>query len=60
MTANKPAGDGNRNRNGALRDRSQTHIPAGKWVKRNSDSGRFIDMKTTDMTPFKGVTKERK
>lgn len=58
MATNKPAGDGHRN--GAVRDRSQTQTPTGNWVKRDSDSGRFMDVKTTDKTPFKGVTKERK
>lgn len=58
MATNKPAGDGHRN--GAVRDRSQTQTPAGNWVKRNTDTGRFMDVKTTDKTPFKGVTKERK
>ena len=58
MATNKPAGDGHRN--GAVRDRSQTQTPSGNWVKRDADNGRFMDVKTSDKTPFKGVTKERK
>lgn len=57
MATNKPAGDGHRN--GAVRDRTQTQTPAGNWVKRNSDSGRFMDVKTTDKKPFKGVVREK-
>lgn len=29
-----------------------------QWVKRDKDTGRFIDVKQ-DGTPFKGVTKEK-
>lgn len=57
MATNKPSGDGHRN--GAVKDRSQTQTPAGNWVKRNKDDGRFMDVKTTDKKPFKGVTKEK-
>jgi len=57
MATNPPKGDGRRL--GAVRDRSQTFNPsAGKWVKRDSDSGRFMDVKS-DNQPFKGVRKER-
>lgn len=58
MATNKPAGDGHRN--GAVRDRSQTQTPSGHWVKRDADSGRFMDVKTSSKAPFKGVTKEGK
>lgn len=58
MATNPPTGDGHRK--GAVRDRSQTQTPAGNWVKRDSDTGRFMDVKTADKSPFKGVTKERK
>ena len=58
MATNPPTGDSHRN--GAVRDRTQTKTPAGNWVKRDSDSGRVMDVKTTDKKPFKGVTKERK
>lgn len=57
MAKNNPAGDGHRV--GAIRDRSQTQTPAGNWVKRDKETGRFMDVKTTDKTPFKGVTKEK-
>lgn len=57
MATNPPKGDGHRN--GAVRDRSQTHNPSNdRWVKRDTDSGRFIDQKA-DTKPFKGVTKEK-
>lgn len=56
MATNPPSGDGHRN--GAVRNRSQTQTPSGYWVKRDKDTGRFMDVKTTDKTPFKGVTKE--
>lgn len=57
MATNNPVGDGRRI--GAVRDRSQTQTPSGNWVKRDKDTGRFMDVKTTDKTPFKGVTKEK-
>jgi len=57
MATNKPSGDGHRN--GAVRQRTQTQTPSGNWVKRDSETGRFMDVKTTDKTPFKGVTKEK-
>lgn len=57
MATNKPAGDGHRN--GAVRHRSQTQTPSGNWVKRDSETGHFMDVKTSDKSPFKGVTKEK-
>jgi hypothetical protein len=57
MATNPPSGDGHRK--GAVRDRSQTHNPrTDQWVKRDADSGRFMDVKQ-DGRPFKGVTKEK-
>ncbi|MDH3807040.1 MAG: hypothetical protein OET55_00020 [Desulfuromonadales bacterium] len=57
MATNPPKGDGHRN--GAVRGRSQTFNPkTGRWVKRDSDSGKFMDQKADDK-PFKGVRKER-
>ncbi|RZJ84002.1 MAG: hypothetical protein EOO20_21825 [Chryseobacterium sp.] len=57
MARNVKAGDGQRN--GAVKDRSQTHNPTTEqWVKRDADTGRFMDVKQ-DGTPFKGVRKER-
>jgi hypothetical protein len=54
MATNPPAGDGHRN--GAVRERSQT--PSGHWVKRDTNTGQFMDVKS-DGKPFKGVTKEK-
>lgn len=57
MAKNGEVGDGHRN--GAIKDRTQTYNPkTGIWVKRNSDTGRFMDGKA-DGGPFKGVTKEQ-
>ena len=58
MAKNKPYGDNARK--GAVKDRSQTYNPkTEKWVKRDKDTGRFMDVKK-DGTPFKGVRKEGK
>lgn len=47
-------------RKGAVDNRSQTYNhKTKKWVKRDTDTGRFIDVKTSDDTPFKGVRKEK-
>ncbi len=57
MATNPPAGDGHRK--GAVRKRSQTYNPkTNRWVKRNTDDGKFIDQKA-DTKPFKGVRKEK-
>lgn len=57
MATNPPSGDGHRN--GQIRERSQTYNPHNeRWVKRDSDTGRFIDQKA-DPRPFKGVRKEK-
>jgi len=56
MATNPPSGDGHRN--GAVRDRSQTKTPAGHYVKRDTDTGRFMDVKA-DKQPFKGVRREK-
>jgi hypothetical protein len=57
MATNKPSGDGHRN--GAVRGRSQTQTSSGNYVKRDTETGRFLDVKTTDKSPFKGVRKEK-
>ena len=57
MATNPSSGDGHRN--GAVKGRSQTQTPSGHWVKRDADTGRFMDVKTSDKTPFKGVSKEK-
>lgn len=56
MATNGSKGGG---RQGAIRERSQTLNPLTyQWVKRNTETGRFIDVKK-DGTPFKGVRKEK-
>lgn len=57
MATNPPKGDGRRN--GAVKGRSQTKTPAGNYVKRDAETGRFMDVKTSDKSPFKGVRKEK-
>ena len=57
MSTNPPKGDGKRI--GAVKHRSQTLNPkTNQWVKRDTVSGRFMDVKQ-DGTPFKGVRKEK-
>ncbi|MFT6435095.1 MAG: hypothetical protein ACJAVI_003146 [Candidatus Azotimanducaceae bacterium] len=57
MATNPLKGDGKRD--GAVRGRSQTQTPSGHYVKRDASTGRFMDVKTIDKTPFKGVRKEK-
>lgn len=58
MAVNKPYGDNARV--GAVRGRSQTYNPkTDLWVKRDTSTGRFMDVKTSSNTPFKGVRKEK-
>jgi hypothetical protein len=58
MATNKPVGDNARK--GAVKGRSQVQNPkTGLWVKRNSESGQFMDVKTSNTKPFKGVRKEK-
>lgn len=40
MATNAPNGDGHRK--GAVRQRSQTQVPNGNWVKRETTTGRFM------------------
>lgn len=55
MAKNPPK---DRRRKGAVKSRSQVKNPKTKrYVKRNSETGRFMDMKS-DSKPFKGVRKE--
>lgn len=58
MAKNNPPGDGHRT--GAVKGRSQTQTPSGDWVKRDTSTGRFMDVKTSSPTPFKGVQREKK
>jgi hypothetical protein len=56
MAKNGKVGDGHRN--GMVRERSQTQMPSGHWVKRDTKTGRFMDVKS-DKEAFKGVRKEK-
>lgn len=57
MAKNPPAGDGHRI--GAVKNRTQTfNGRVDRWIKRNDDSGRFMDQKQ-DGKPFKGVEREK-
>lgn len=57
MATNRPYGDGHRN--GAVKGRSQVfNDKIGRFVKRDSESGKFMDIKS-DGKPFKGVRKEK-
>lgn len=56
--ATNPPKDGSRK--GAVKQRSQVkNTKTGLWTKRNSETGQFIDVKTSSKKPFKGVRKER-
>ena len=58
MATNPPTGDGHRN--GAVRNRSQFLNPQNnRWVKRNAETGKFMDVKS-DGAKFKGVRREKK
>jgi hypothetical protein len=47
-------------RKGAVRNRSQVLNPkTGLWTKRDSDMGKFMDVKTSSSKPFKGIRKEK-
>ncbi|HCE2906749.1 TPA: hypothetical protein NGV35_003257 [Vibrio parahaemolyticus] len=56
MAVNKPYGDNKRV--GAIKQRSQFQTPSGLWAKRDSNTGRIMDIKK-DGQPFKGVRKEK-
>jgi hypothetical protein len=51
----KNTGEGHRV--GSVKDRTQTEAPNGNEVKRDTDTGQFMDQKE-DGKPFKGVAKE--
>lgn len=58
MATNKPYGDNARK--GQVTGRSQTPHPNGEnWTKRDTETGRFIAVKTSSPKPFKGVRKEK-
>lgn len=57
MAINKPVGDNARK--GAVKQRSQVSNPkTNLYVKRDSETGKFMDVKTTG-GKFKGVRKEK-
>lgn len=57
MATNPPKDN---SRKGAVKDRTQVQNPkTGLWTKRDSDTGRFMDVKTSSSEPFKGITKEK-
>ena len=50
---------GNNWRKGAVKDRTQTYNPkTGLWTKSDTQTGQFMDVKTSDNKPFKGITKK--
>lgn len=49
---------GKGSRTGSVKGRTQTKTPSGNSVKRDTTTGRFLDVKTSDKTPYKGVAKE--
>lgn len=58
MATNRPVGDNSRV--GAVRSRSQVYNPTtGLWTKRDAQTRKFMDVKTSSNTPFKGVRKEK-
>jgi hypothetical protein len=58
MATNPPAGDGHRN--GAVRDRSQVYNPQNeRWIKRDAETGQFMDQMAKPEKPFKGIRKEK-
>ena len=56
MAKNGETGNG---RVGAVKNRTQFLGPNGNWVKRDSETGRIMDQKTSSDNKFKGVTKEK-
>lgn len=55
MAKNAPPGPGRR---GTVRGRSQFKGPGGHHVKRDTRTGRILDVKA-DSAPFKGVRREK-
>lgn len=56
--AKNPPKDGSRK--GAVKQRSQVkNTKTGLWTKRDSETGKFMDVKTSSEKPFKGVRKEK-
>jgi len=58
IMATNPQKDGSRK--GAVKRRSQYQNPKnGLWIKRDNNTCKFIDVKTSNSKPFKGVRKEK-
>jgi hypothetical protein len=56
--ATNPPKDGSRK--GAVRQRSQVKNPkTNLWTKRDAETGKFMDIKTSSNKPFKCVRKEK-
>jgi hypothetical protein len=45
-------------RRGAIRNRTQFHLPSGHWAKRDIRTGEIISVKA-DRKPYKGVVREK-
>ena len=56
MAGNGKSGDNRRH--GAVKGRSQTQTASGHWVKRDTSTGQFMNVKS-DGEKFKGVRKEK-
>jgi hypothetical protein len=56
MATNPPKDDGHRH--GSVKKRSQLKLPNGNYVKRDKETGQFMDQKTSG-GKFKGVTEEK-
>jgi hypothetical protein len=56
MATNPPKGDGARKE--AVKERSQFEHPNGHWYKRDTETGRIIDVNQNGK-PHKGVRKEK-
>ena len=50
---------GKGSRKGAVKDRTQFETESGNNAKRDSKTGKIMDVKTSDKQPFKGVAKEK-
>lgn len=56
MAQNSSSGDGDRV--GAVKGRSQAQTLSGAWLKHDTATGRFLDVKTSSRTLFIGVRRE--
>ena len=56
MATNGKVGNG---RIGAVKNRTQFLGPNGNWTKRDSETGKFMDQKTSSDSKFKGISKEK-